>query len=208
MKKDNDGSMTMDEYHAQLKADGKWDEYVAKMKQYEDDHQKLIDKQNLELSPIFIALNSVGVKVNNINDIMAGRVDVKAIPVLLEQLRVDHPVYIKELILRALAVPGARTYWRDFVSIYENNELGLPPETNYCAALILSAAADGSVLDDIIRLIVDKKHGISRMGLLPALVRSKSSKAKMTLLELRGDPDLGNEIKKMRRLDRYLKAEK
>jgi hypothetical protein len=88
------------------------------------------------------------------------------------------------------------------VDIFERNTVNLSPSIRYLAALALSGAADDDVLDDVIRLISDTRLGFDRAPLLLALVKSKSSKAKMTLLELRSDPDLGKEVKKMRRIAR------
>lgn len=197
------GYMTLAEHHAQLKAEGKWDEYLARKQAQEDAHQKLLEQRAKEAAPVVLALRDAGVIVESIWDLSDGRrPEPKAISVLFDQLKLDYPDHVREGILRALATPHARDRWDELVDIFEHNAVSLSPSIRYVAALALSGAADNTVLDDVIRLVVERRLGFDRAPLLLALVRLKSPKAKMTLMELQNDPDLGKEIKKIRRLKR------
>ncbi|WOB26883.1 MULTISPECIES: hypothetical protein [Xanthomonas] len=207
MNKNKNGWMTLEEHHAQLKADGKWEDYLAMRAAKDEAHKKLIEDYAKESAPVVAALNLAGVEVNAIWELGEdGKFDKKAIPVLIEQLAHDYSDSIKEEMLRKLATPHARNDWGQLLEIFEKNSLNLSPKIRYVAALALSGAADDTVLDDVIRLLGDKSLGMDRAPLLIALIRSKSPKAKMTLLELRDDPDLGKQIKTFRRLERHQKA--
>ncbi|MBO9766935.1 MULTISPECIES: hypothetical protein [Xanthomonas] len=199
--------MTLEEHHAQLKADGKWDDYLAMRAAKEDARQKAIKEYAEQCAPVVAALRQAGIDVNSIGELGEdGKSYPEAVPVLLEHLAYSYSDDVREGMLRELATPHARKYWGQLVEIFENNTLSLAPEIRYVAALALSGAADDTVLDDVIRLLGDKSLGLDRAPLLIALIRSKSPKAKMKLLELRDDPDLGKQIKTFRRLERHQKA--
>jgi len=190
---------------AELMADLSTDaDYLAQRQAQEEVRQKLLAQRAKEAAPVAAALRAAGVEVQSIWDLSdGGKSDSRAIPVLFEQLKKDYPDHVREGIVQALATPYARKRWGELVDIFEHNTANLSPAIRYVAAVALSGAADDTVLDDVIRLINDKRLGFDRAPLLLALIGSKSSKAKMTLLELRSDPDLGKEIKKMRRLERH-----
>lgn len=178
-------------------------DHLARVKAREEVRQKLLADRAREAAPVLRALASAGVEVRSIWDLSSSeKTYPAAIPVLFEELKKGYPDHVREAILRALATSDARSYWNEMVDIFEHNTVNLSPSLRYLAALALSGAADDAVLDDIIRLISDKRLGFDRAPLLLALVKSKSSKAKMTLLESRSDPDLGKEVKKMRRMAR------
>lgn len=92
--------------------------------------------------------------------------------------------------------------WPHLVELYESDTLGLPPQIDYLTAGVLSAAADDTVIDDVIRLASDPNAGFKRVLLLFALKKSRNPRAKMLLNELRSDPVIGKEVKRMRRLER------
>jgi len=195
---------TAAELMAELNSDP---EYLARKAEKEEARQKLLAQRAKEAAPVVAALRTAGIEVQSIWDLSdGGKAYPEAIPVLFEQLKYDYPDHVREGILRALATPDARGRWDELVGIFEYNTANLSPEIRYVAALALSGAADETVLDDVIRLAQDKRLGFDRVPLLLALVRSKTPKAKMVLLELRDDPDLGKEIKKMRRLERHQKS--
>jgi HEAT repeat protein len=178
-------------------------EYLARTKAQQEAQQKLWDEWAKAEVPLVAALGSVGIQVHSVWDLIQGeRFHPAAINVLLDHLKHDYPDRIREGIMRALATPHARSRWDELVEIFEHNTANLSPTIRYVAAVALSGAADETVLDDVIRLLRDRRLGFDRAPLLLALVRSKTPEAKLVVLELRDDPDLGPEIKKFRRLKR------
>lgn len=189
---------TAAELMAELNSDP---DYKARMQAQEEARQKLLNDRAREAAPVLKALALSGIEMQSIWDLSdGGKSYPEAIPVLFEQLRLEYPDHVREAILRA--TPYARCRWEELVDIFEHNTANLSPEIRYVAALALSCAVDDTVLDDVIRLVKDKRLGLDRVPLLLALKRSKSPKAKVLLLELRGDPDLGRQIKTVRRLER------
>jgi len=199
--------MTLAEHHAQMKADGKWDEYVARRTQQDVARQKLRDKMAIAEAPLVAALKAAGANVNSAWDLIDSQ-EVFPDGVILTLLEhVKKPTYpdeVREGILRALAALGARDYWNELIEFFEANSLSLPPDRRYVAALALAGAADDSVIDDVMRLASDSSLGNDRAPLLLPLLRSKDPRAKMLLLMLRDDPVIGKEIKMIRRLERQL----
>lgn len=156
--------------------------------------------------PLVEALLSAGISAHSVWDLVHSQSSYSAaIPILFEHVRRKYPDRILEGILRALATPDAKARWGELVDFFEHNSLSLPPELRYLTAVALDGAADDSVIDDIIRLASNSRYGFDRAPLLFTLKRSANPKAKMLLHELRGDPMLGKELKKMRRLGRLQK---
>jgi len=184
---------------AELNADP---EYAARKKLDYDRRKELLERQARQAAPVLDALRNAGVELDSIWDLSDGARQPEAIPVLLDELQRDHPSYLREAILRGLATPLARKYWSEIVAIFENNSVNLSPELRYLSALAVSRAADESVLDDVVRLVKDRNLGVARAPLLLFLSRSQSSRAKMLMMELTDDKDIGKELVKLRRLKR------
>lgn len=79
-------------------------------------------------------------------------------------------------------------------------------ELKWSLHLAIAAAADPSVLDELIHLACDHRHGAHRSEFVDALARIGGTRARAALDELRGDPDLqegfGRLEKKARRRKR------
>ena len=58
-------------------------------------------------------------------------------------------------------------------------------------ALALAAAADDDVLDDVIQLLHDQRHGQNRLLLVDVLAKSSDPRSRKALMELSTDPILG-----------------
>src|SRR6185312_14134710 len=114
--------------------------------------------------------------------------------ILLDHLRKPYPRRILEGIGRALAVPGARAGWeqllREYNSIHDIDPGRDINELKWSLHLALAAAADKSVLDELIQLACDRRHGGHRSMFVDALERIGGVRAQAALAELRGDPDL------------------
>jgi hypothetical protein len=199
------GYMTLAEHDAQMKTEGKWDEYVARRAQQDEARQKQRDKMAIAEAPLVAALKSAGANVNSAWELVDSREIFPGGVILTLLEHVKKPTYpneIREGMLRALAALGARDHWSELVEFFEANSLSLPSDLRYVAALTLAGSADDSVIDDVMRLVSDSSFGNDRAPLLLPLLRSKDPRAKMLLLKLRDDPGIGKEIKMVRRLAR------
>jgi hypothetical protein len=86
----------------------------------------------------------------------------------------------------------------------------------WALGLALAAAANDDVIDDVIRLLRDRRHGGNRDALVSALAKSSDPAARRTLMEFGADPDLASEVqnalkrwgkeKKTRTANRAIKA--
>jgi len=174
---------------------------LARKKEDREQHWKAL---NQAAQPIVEALRASGINVAQVSDLLDGRkLDPAIVPLLLENVRrTDYPDQIREMLLRALGSPVVSPYWNELVTLFELNTARLSPAIHYVAAAALDGAFDEDKIDDVLRLAKDQRLGQARAPLLFTLKRSKDPRAKMLLLELRDDPDLGNEVKKLRRLVR------
>ncbi|MEX1827893.1 hypothetical protein JNG39_09410 [Luteibacter sp. CQ10] len=195
--------MTLAEHDAQLKAEGKWDEYQAMRARREEEMKQKQAAFALAEAPLVQALRDAGVEVDSAWDLVKTRDPYpKAIPVLLEHLGKPYPERVIEGILRSLAVPEARHAWQQLRDFFEAAPSQMTGGLRWAAGIALNGASDDSLLDDMADILRDPRFGHERQALLSALARSGHAKAKMLLHELRDDPVLGKEIKKMRRMAR------
>lgn len=115
----------------------------------------------------------------------------EALPILLKHLGFNYPPAIREGIARAMAMRESRFAWHDLVRFYRDEESNRAKDG---LAVAIAAAADSSVLDELIALAKDREQGSSRLLLLSALARSTLPKARAALMELGTDPELEQEV--------------
>ena len=123
------------------------------------------------------------------------------VPTLLKHLDRDYPPAVREFIARALAVPAARVGWQKLVRCFVEEPAvdadGGLNEVKWGLHLAIAAAADLTVVDDLIRLAVDRRHGESRADFVLALANMKDPRAIAALEVLKEDPDLTYAIGKV-----------
>ena len=160
-------------------------------------------------APLVAALNDAGFPVKSVWDLVnTAEPYPRAIATLLAHVDADYPDKVREGILRALAVPEARVGWDQLLRVFE----AAPPTIDvsgvrFAAALALAAAADDSVMPEVLRIMGDGSYGIDRLALLPTLQRSPREDAARLLEALKSDPVLGRELKLRRRLQRHKSPE-
>lgn len=181
--------------------------FLQRMNEKEDARRKLRAELADAEAPLVSALRSAGIDVTSVWDLVGREQPYsQAVSVLFEHVKRAYPDRVREGILRALGTPSSRERWGELVDFFEKNSLGLSSGIRHAAAFALSGAADDDVIDDIIRLVSKSELGADRVPLLLALVNSGSAKARMLLSQLRHDPSLGAEIKRLRRIGRKLRV--
>jgi hypothetical protein len=185
--------MTLAEHHAQLKAEGKWDEYVARKQEREEAFRRREEELTRAEAPLVQALAEVGLEVESVWDLVnrATRHYPQAVPILLDHLQRPYPDAIREGIARALTVAEARSHWNVLTKLYREEQ---GRQTKDGLAVAIAGIATDDVIGDVIALARDRKHGTSRVLLLLALERSKDPRAQQALMELGTDPELQKEI--------------
>ena len=188
---------TLDEFHARLKAEGRWDEYIAmkeeKALRRTEKRTRLRDEQ----APLLADLRAAGFDVKSVWDFVNTSDSYPAaIPVLLKHLTHLYSGPIREGIGRALAVREARSAWPMLADLYRKEPT--PSQPGRCLkdglAVALSETVTDATMDELIALAKDRSHGESRLLLLSALKGSKLPIAKTAIAELADDPDLAKEI--------------
>jgi hypothetical protein len=153
--------------------------------------------------PLVEDLRRVGVDVNSVWDLVnSSKSYTAALPVLLGHMHKPYPEKIREGIFRALAVPEARIGWHELLAIFEKKEKGYDGRIRWVVAVALGATADDSVLKDLLEIVGNLKNGFDRAALLPALFKSNSAQARTALDGLLADPEIGKEVKRLRRITR------
>jgi hypothetical protein len=129
----------------------------------------------------------------------------EVVPILLKHLILPYSDRTREGLARSLAVPEAREAWPTLVAEYRKAPMGVgiiaPGDTKELKlgykdglACALSAIVTDATLGELIEIAKDREQGPSRVLLLSALKKSKSTTAKQALKDLATDPDLKVEI--------------
>ncbi len=142
------------------------------------------------------ALASVGVQVNSVYDLVKTKTPYpKAIPVLVGMLRRVTHDRVKEGIARALTVKEARPIAASAL-LYEFRMMPAENESQRHAksavARALAAVADDSVMNELVALMHDKRHGWPRSSLplaMPNMVAQRPRAVRELVTALQ-DPNL------------------
>jgi hypothetical protein len=182
--------VTAAELMAKLNADPK---YVAERQREEEARQQRAAEWRQAEAPLVDELKAAGFNVESAWDLVNTPSSYPAaVPILLEHLPQQYPAVVREGIARALAVPEAKIGWNLLTRLYREEQQGRAKDG---LAVAIAAAADDDLLEDVIALTRDSRHGPSRLLLLSALEHSASSQARSALMDLRTDPELKNEVR-------------
>lgn len=177
------------ELMARLSADP---EFVAKQERVEEERQARAAEWRRAEAPLVGALNAAGFAVESAWDLVNTSAPYPdALPILVDHLQRPYPGRVREGIARALAVPQSKFAWNILTSLYRKETI---KDAKDGLAVAIAAAADDEVIEDVIGLVRDMRHGASRLLLLDALERSADPRARAALMELGTDPELKKEI--------------
>lgn len=181
---------TAAEFMAELERDPT---FRAQRKEREEAFRRKTEELRQAEAPLVQALAEVGLDVKSVWDLVnrPTRHYPAAVPVLLDHLQQPYPDAIRDGIARALTVADARSHWDTLTKLYREEQ---GRRTKDGLAVAIGGIATDEVLEDVIELVKDTRHGQSRVLLLLALERSKDPRAQQALMELGTDPELQKEI--------------
>lgn len=119
------------------------------------------------------------------------------IPILIRHLRSPYLDRNREAIARSLAVAEAAYAWQ----LLKQEYIEATADSGYKHGLgtALSANLSDDIVDQVKSLIIDRRHGTSRMFLIYRLLKMKTSVSKRAIAELQLDPDIKLEIDNVRK---------
>jgi hypothetical protein len=189
--------MSAEEHARQLQADP---EFMRMRAEQEKDLAERRAQLKAAQAPLIADLAGIGLEVQSIYDLVNTSSSYNdAIPLLLEHLRRPYPDVIREGIARALAVRATRKMgWSVLVDEFCKTDVS-SKQLKDGLAIALAGASDDSVMQELIDLAKDKRHGSSRILLLAGIKRSRRPEARRAIDELANDPELAKEIKSWHR---------
>jgi hypothetical protein len=172
-------------------------EYQERVRQRDEKIRRETERLARAQAPLIAELRAAGADVDNVWDLI--NTDEKypeLVPILLAHLDKDYPDRIREGIARALStVREARTGWDQLVRAYRKDPnptdwVSGVSQVKWALHLAIATAADVSVLDELIQLAADRRHGRHRSFFVDALAAIDDPRAQAALEELKDDPDL------------------
>lgn len=150
--------------------------------------------------PLVEELRNAGARVSSVWDLVNTKDRYpQLVPILFAHLDRPYPQKVREGIARALAVPESRYRWDELVNRYLAETDTTPNGMKWALHLAVAAAADVSVLDTLIKLACDRRHGRNRALFIDALARINDPRAKAALAELANDPDLTDDVRRLKK---------
>ena len=210
MKTKPKGSMTLAEHDAQLKAEGKWDAYIAMMAEKERLCLEKVARLAVIEASLMKDLSDAGVPTKNgVWDIISDRKQcVKALPVLAQHLERDYPYEIQSGIARAMAWPEALDWRPDFIRLFKQQPFF---NTHFRQGLVLGIrnTTGPHNVRETIDIMRDHSLGEERVLIVSLFARVKEEDVRQAILELRDVPVLAKEIAKLgwvKKLDKAMKS--
>jgi hypothetical protein len=149
-------------------------------------------------APLVQELRAAGAQISSVWDLVNTKDRYpQLVPILFAHLDRPYPERVREGIARALAVPEARSRWDELVSRYLAETYTTTTGMKWALHLAIAAAADVTVLDTLIRLACDRRHGRNRALFVDALARIGAPRARAALAELVSDPDLADDVRRV-----------
>lgn len=183
------------EFVAQLAADP---EYQAKKAAFDAEHKAASEAYSRAEAPVVEALNRGGFKVTSIWDLVnTTEPYTRALPILLDHLQRSYPDKVREAIARAMAVSEAKFAWHTLLKLFRQDFDQKGNGVKWAVGAALAAAADDEVIQDLVRLFSDPRHGENRVVFVEVLKQSRNVDARTALERAREDPQVAREIRRV-----------
>ena len=151
-------------------------------------------------APVVRDLNIRGIRVDTVCDLVnTDDPYPAAIPVLADHLQRTYPDDVKEAMARALAVPEGKPAWKLLRDLFERQQGTKAIGLKWALACALAGAADDDVIQDVIEIVREKRHGENRAALLFALKKSRKPEARAELREMKNDSQIGTAARQVLR---------
>jgi hypothetical protein len=187
--------VTAAELIARLDADP---DYVARKKERDDAIEHKAQEYARAEAPLVQELRAAGAQVSSVWDLVNAKTRYpQLVSILFAHLDRPYPDKVREGIARALAVPESRSRWDQLVTRYLAEADTTATGVKWALHSAIAAAADGTVLDTLIRLACDRRHGRNRALFIDALARIDDPRARAALAELASDPDLAGDVQRV-----------
>ena len=146
-------------------------------------------------APVLAELHEAGYPVDSIGELReAGARYPGAIPILLHWLPRISDSAVKEDIVRTLSVPWARpTAAPVLIEEFRNLPKTEDPTgtaLHWAIGNALEVVAARNVLDELIEIALDRRHGVARQMVVLALARPRDARVVPTLVSLLDDADV------------------
>lgn len=167
-------------------------QFIVRQAEQEQQREELEKSLHAEEEPLVQALAAAGVVVPSVWELVnSAQKYPSAIPVLIKHLKTPYHPKIREGMARALTVPEAKPIAAHaLIEAFQHEPDGTDIGVKWALANALAVVADDSVLDDLIALVQDKRHGASRTVLTLALGNMQDPRAVDVLLELLQDDEV------------------
>jgi hypothetical protein len=179
-------------------------DYLARKRERDEAIQRRAGENRKAEIPLVQDLRDAGAQVSSVWDLVNTKTPYpQLLPILFAHLDRPYPPRVREGIARALAVPESRSHWDELVNRYLAETDTTTNGMKWALHLAISAAADVTVLDTLIGLACDRRHGRNRALFVDAFARIKDPRAQAALAELASDPDLADDVRRVTKKRRH-----
>ena len=192
--------ITASELVAQLNANPEW---LERRRQQQEKSDAIERAARVAEGPLVQALNEAGLGwLRSVWDLVnTDEPYSHVLPILIEHLQRDYPAAILEGIARAMAVPESRRFWNILLRLYwQRPDVSGPHNVKWAIGCALAASATDDVIDDVIALVREPRHGEDRAVFLRVLSASPLPRAQAAFEDAARDPQLMKEARFIKRV--------
>lgn len=179
--------------------------FVEQSLRLQQESARSFAEQQAAERPILDAIHQAGLSwVSTVWDMGgAAATHPKVLDILVNHLQQEYPEKVREGIAHAIAVPQARRFWDTLLTLFVNHQDGaVTNRTKWAIGCALAVAADSSVVDAVIAIVREPKHGNNRLAFLKFLSESPSVHAQVAFEEAGRDPQFEKEVRFLKRIRR------
>jgi HEAT repeat protein len=160
------------------------------MRELESQRMAALEEFNLAAAPLMAELARAGFEVNSLAMLATSDAYKDAVPILAKWLVKASNPQLKEAIGRALSVPWARSAAGVLVAEFRKAPESANGGLKWAIGSALEVLASEELLEDLIELVQDKRHGTARQMPAIGLGKTKNPRAIPVLISLLEDDEV------------------
>jgi len=167
-------------------------DYQARIASKNRDRMRATADAQLSSALVLDDLRKIGIDVASLDELRTGgRIYAAAIPLLVSWLGKVDDDRVKEALVRTLSVPWASEEAEGpLIDLYLSLDTNKSHSLKWAIGNALSVISTGKYLDQLLEIVLDKRHGTTRQMIILGLANVFDDRSEGVLIDLLTDPEV------------------